>query len=172
MEKVIKRDGRKVRFNKKKIFLAISKAFDSLNQENPELIDEITNEVEQVLDEKFGHTIPKVEDIQDTIEQVLIKHNEAEVAKAFILYRAERTRFRESRTNLMYTLRDITFKDAKDNDVKRENANIDGDTAMGCMLRYGSEAAKEFYLSNVIDPRFAKAHREGDIHIHDMDFTL
>ena len=170
MEKVIKRDGRKVRFNKKKIFLAISKAFDSLNQENPELIDEITNEVEQVLDEKFGHTIPKVEDIQDTIEQVLIKHNEAEVAKAFILYRAERTRFRESRTNLMYTLRDITFKDAKDNDVKRENANIDGDTAMGCMLRYGSEAAKEFYLSNVIDPRFAKAHREGDIHIHDMDF--
>ena len=170
MEKVIKRDGRKVRFNKKKIFLAISKAFDSLNQENPELIDEITNEVEQVLDEKFGHTIPKVEDIQDTIEQVLIKHNEAEVAKAFILYRAERTRFRESRTNLMHTLRDITFKDAKDNDVKRENANIDGDTAMGCMLRYGSEAAKEFYLSNVIDPRFAKAHREGDIHIHDMDF--
>ena len=113
MEKVIKRDGRKVRFNKKKIFLAISKAFDSLNQENPELIDEITNEVEQVLDEKFGHTIPKVEDIQDTIEQVLIKHNEAEVAKAFILYRAERTRFRESRTNLMYTLRDITFKDAE-----------------------------------------------------------
>lgn len=170
MEKVIKRDGRKVKFNKKKIFLAISKAFDALNEENADLIEEITNEVEQTLDEKFGNNIPKVEDVQDVIEQVLIKHNEAEVAKAFILYRAERTRFRESRTHLMTTLRDITFQDAKDNDVKRENANIDGDTAMGCMLRYGSESAKEFYLTNVIDPRFAKAHREGDIHIHDMDF--
>lgn len=170
MEKVIKRDGRKVKFNKKKIFLAISKAFDALNEENADLIEEITNEVEQTLDEKFGNNIPKVEDVQDVIEQVLIKHNEAEVAKAFILYRAERTRFRESRTHLMATLRDITFQDAKDNDVKRENANIDGDTAMGCMLRYGSESAKEFYLTNVIDPRFAKAHREGDIHIHDMDF--
>ena len=114
--------------------------------------------------------MPRVEDVQDEIEKVLIEHNEAEVAKAYILYRANRTRIRESKTHLMETLKDITFKDAKDNNTKRENANIDGDTAMGCMLRYGSESAKEFYLSNVIDPRFAKAHREGDIHIHDMDF--
>ena len=54
----------------------------------------------------------------------------------------------------MQTLYDISFKDAKDNDVKRENANIDGDTAMGMMLKYGSESAKEFYLNNVIDVIF------------------
>ncbi len=170
MEKVIKRDGRKVKFDRKKIVNAISKAFASLDVEGDELIDDITDEVINHIDNNFKNKIPQVEDIQDEIEKVLIEHNEAEVAKAYILYRANRTRFRESRTHLMETLRDITFKDAKNNDVKRENANIDGDTAMGTMLRYGSESAKEFYLSNVIDPRFASAHRNGDIHIHDMDF--
>lgn len=57
-----------------------------------------------------------------------------------------------------------------DNDVKRENANIDGDTAMGTMLKYGSESAKQFYEMYVLNPKHAKAHREGDIHIHDLDF--
>ncbi len=65
---------------------------------------------------------------------------------------------------------DLTFKEAKDNDTKRENANIDGDTAMGTMLKYGSEGAKQFYEMFVLKPEHAKAHREGDIHIHDMDF--
>lgn len=170
MEKVIKRDGRKVKFNSKKIFVALTKAFESEDEQNVELCSQITKEVEANLDQKFVDKIPQVEDVQDEIEKVLIEHNEADVAKSFILYRAERTRYREAKTNLMNTLKDITFKDAKDNDVKRENANIDGDTAMGCMLRYGSEAAKEFYLSNIIEPRFAKAHSEGYIHIHDMDF--
>ena len=54
--------------------------------------------------------------------------------------------------------------------MKRENANIDADTAMGTMLKYGSESAKQFYEMCVIEPKFARAHREGDIHIHDMDF--
>ncbi len=70
----------------------------------------------------------------------------------------------------MSTIRSITFQDAKDSDVKRENANIDGDTAMGTMLKYGSETAKDFYLSTLIDKDIAKAHISGDIHIHDLDF--
>lgn len=170
MNKIIKRDGRVVKFDKNKIFNALYKAFASLDIENKDLVDNIVDEVINNIDKKYTDKLPRVEDVQDEIEKVLIEHNEAEVAKSYILYRAERTRFRESKTHLMITLKDITFQDAKDNDTKRENANIDGDTAMGCMLRYGSESAKEFYLSNVIDPRFAKAHREGDIHIHDMDF--
>ena len=170
MDKIIKRDGRKVKFNERKIYLALQKAFLSLDIDDDELAKSITEEVVKNIDSKFLGTTPKVEDVQDEIEKVLIEHNEAEVAKAFILYRAERSRFRENKSNLMITLRDITFQDAKDNDTKRENANIDGDTAMGCMLRYGSEAAKAFYLANVIDPKFAKAHKDGDIHIHDMDF--
>ena len=73
-------------------------------------------------------------------------------------------------TQLMKTYEDLTFKSAADNDVKRENANINGDTAMGSMLKYGSEGAKRFYEMFVLDPTHAKAHREGDIHIHDLDF--
>ena len=65
---------------------------------------------------------------------------------------------------------DLTFKSAKDNDVKRENANIDGDTAMGTMLKYGSEGAKQFYKMYILNPKHAKAHEDGDIHIHDLDF--
>jgi len=73
-------------------------------------------------------------------------------------------------TRLMKVYEDLTFKSAKDSDLKRENANIDGDTAMGTMLKYGSVGAKEFYEMYVLDPVHAKAHSEGDIHIHDMDF--
>jgi ribonucleoside-triphosphate reductase len=91
-------------------------------------------------------------------------------AKSYILYRADRTKVREMNTRLMHTYEEITFADAKDSDVKRENANIDGDTAMGVMLKYGSEGAKQFYNMFVLKPEHAKAHSEGDIHIHDMDF--
>ncbi len=95
---------------------------------------------------------------------------EAEIAKAYIRYRAERTKVRERKTNLMKSLHDITFKDSKDEDSKRENANINADTPMGMMLKYGSEAAKQFYLNDLIKPEFATAHIKGDIHIHDLDF--
>ncbi len=68
----------------------------------------------------------------------------ARTAKEYILYRAERTRVREMNTRLMKVYEGLTFQSAKDNDIKRENANIDGDTAMGTMLKYGSEGAKQF----------------------------
>ena len=169
MDIIIKRDGRKEIFDKSKIVNAIAKAFKSASQDEKEA-EKIAEIVIKNIDEKFVNTIPMVEDIQDEIERVLIKENKPEVAKLFIVYRAERSKYRQNHSDLMNTLNDITFKDSKDNDLKRENANIDGDTAMGSMLRYGSESAKEFYLNNVINPRFAEAHKSGDIHIHDMDF--
>lgn len=93
-----------------------------------------------------------------------------QTAKSYILYREERSRAREMNTRLMKTYEDITFSKAKDSDIKRENANIDGDTAMGSMLKFGSEGAKQFYDMFVLNPDHARAHREGDIHIHDLDF--
>lgn len=101
---------------------------------------------------------------------MLIENGHARTAKEYILYRAERTRVREMNTKLMKIYEDLTFKSAKDNDVKRENANIDGDTAMGTMLKYGSEGAKQFNEMYILDPKYSKAHRDGDIHIHDLDF--
>lgn len=113
---------------------------------------------------------PSVEEIQDAVEKVLIEHGHARTAKDYILYRAERSRIREMNTRLMKVYEDLTFKGAQENDLKRENANIDGDTAMGTMLKYGSEGAKRFYEMFVLHPAHAKAHADGDIHIHDVDF--
>ena len=73
-------------------------------------------------------------------------------------------------SKLMKVYDDLSFKSAAENDIKRENANIDGNTAMGTMLKYGSEGAKAFYEMFVLDPEHARAHDCGDIHIHDLDF--
>ena len=171
MRKIIKRDGRKVNFNQSKIYDAIQNAFEAVGIENSEeLLEKITDEVVETLDSVFKHRIPHVEDVQDTIEKTLVANNLSEVAKAFIIYRYNRTRIRTANSELMKTMKDITFKKAVDNDTKRENANIDGDSPMGTMLKYGSESAKAFYLNQVINSKFAEAHQAGDIHIHDMDF--
>ncbi len=170
IKSIIKRDKREVPFNEDKIVQAIVKAFigsGSTNRENTAA--RLTKEVVANL-EAAGNSKPSVEEIQDVVEDVLMTNGFVQTAKAYILYRAERNRRREMDTNLMRIYQDITFKAAKDSDIKRENANIDGDTAMGTMLKYGSEGAKQFYEMFVIDKEFAEAHREGDIHIHDMDF--
>jgi ribonucleoside-triphosphate reductase len=170
MNSIIKRDGRLVDFDPTKIYEAILKAQIASNLEKDELTNEITTKIVRELNTIYKGKTAKVEDIQDIIERELINHGIAEVAKNFILYRAERSRIRESENRLMKTIHDITFKDSKENDSKRENANIDANTAMGTMLKYGSETSKEFYLNHLIKPDFAKAHLEGSIHIHDLDF--
>ena len=167
---IIKRDGREVAFDRVKIADAIYKAAQVLGGNDYEMAQDLAQKVEDYVEATIqGHT-PTVEEVQDAVEHTLIENGHARTAKEYILYRAERTRVREMNTRLMKTLEDLTFKDAVDNDVKRENANIDGDTAMGTMLKYGSESAKQFYEMYVLNPRHAKAHRDGDIHIHDLDF--
>ncbi|MBQ3404468.1 MAG: anaerobic ribonucleoside triphosphate reductase, partial [Oscillospiraceae bacterium] len=165
-----KRDGRVVDFDTEKIAAAISKAFTATYRpENREVSEALANEVISIL-ELEGIELPDVEHIQDIVEKVLMDNGYVTTAKAYILYRNERNRVREMNTRLMQTYEEITFADARDSDVKRENANIDGDTAMGVMLKYGSEGAKQFYNMFVLNPDHAKAHTEGDIHIHDLDF--
>ena len=170
IKQIIKRDGRTVDFDIAKISDAIYKAAEVLGGQDRDTSNYLARQVELYLTEVRHNDIPTVEEIQDAVEKVLIDNGHARTAKEFILYRAERTRVRDMNTRLMKTYEDLTFKDAKDNDTKRENANIDGDTAMGTMLKYGSEGAKQFYEMFVLKPEHAKAHREGDIHIHDMDF--
>ena len=167
-----KRDGRTVPFDSGKIEQAILRAFiASGSEKGQESAKSVTGRVVEVLEGK-GQTpaVPGVEDVQDVVEQVLIDKGFARTAKTYILYRAERSRVREMNTRLMKTYEDITFSDATDSDLKRENANINGDSAMGAMLKYGSEGAKQFNDMYVLNPKHAKAHRQGDIHIHDLDF--
>ena len=172
IESIRKRDGRVVPFELDKIEHAVMKAFEaSGSAKGEETAKLISQQVEKELDnnENISGT-PSVEEVQDTVERVLIEKGFVRTAKAYILYRAERSRVREMNTRLMKVFEDITYKDAVDSDIKRENANINGDTAMGSMLKFGSEGAKQFYNMYVLNPRHAKAHQEGDIHIHDLDF--
>ncbi len=166
---IIKRDGRKVDFDLEKIAQAIFSAAQAMGGDNYDQARALAEEVEALL-ESSGLEAPTVEQVQDTVEKVLIENGHSQTAKSYILYRAERTRIREMNTSLMKIYEDLTFKNAAENDIKRENANIDGDTAMGTMLKYGSEGAKAFDEMFVLHPEHAKAHRSGDIHIHDMDF--
>ena len=167
---IIKRDGRQVPFNIEKIANAVFKAAESCGGSDMKTSMDVAAEVCNTYEANNPGKTPTVEDIQDLVEKTLIEKGHARTAKAYILYRYERTRSREMKTNLMCVLNELTFSDAKDSDIKRENANIDGDTAMGTMLKYGSVSAKEYYEMYVLDPDHAKAHREGDIHIHDLDF--
>lgn len=170
IKEIIKRDGRKVPFDEGKIVNAIKKSFDAVGEFNDErYCMDIADEVVQDIIYKISD-IPTVEQIQDLVEESLIKKNHAKVAKAYILYRAERSRIREMNTRLMKIYEDITFSDSKDSNIKRENANVNGDTAMGTMLKYGSEGAKQFYHMYILNPEHSKAHLDGDIHIHDLDF--
>ncbi|AFL98814.1 ribonucleoside-triphosphate reductase class III catalytic subunit [Desulfitobacterium dehalogenans ATCC 51507] len=168
--KIRKRDGREVPFNIEKIASAIFKAASATGGKDYQSSLLLAEEVVNYLEINLHKRVPSVEEIQDAVEKILIEKGHARTAKEFILYRAERTRVREMDTRLMKVYEDLTFKEAKDNDMKRENANIDGDTAMGTMLRYGSEGAKQFNEMFVLKPEHSKAHKEGDIHIHDMDF--
>lgn len=170
-QSIIKRDGRTTEFHVEKIATAIEKAFQACAaMQDRAVADEIAAKVAKKLDEGAIEGTPTVEGVQDIVEETLIESGFVQTAKSYILYRAERSRVRDVNSRLIQTLKDITFSKAADSDLKRENANINADTAMGTMLKYGSESAKQFYEMCVIDPRFAKAHREGDIHIHDMDF--
>ncbi len=167
---IVKRDGRHTSFVPAKIGSAIQKAFVATGQPQPnEYIEQLTD---QVTDKIVAQGVfePDVETIQDVVEAVLIENGHVRTARNYIAYRAERTRVRETNMRLMKTFEDITFKDSKTSDVKRENANVNGDTAMGQMLKYGSEGAKEFFHKFMLKPEHSRAHLDGDIHIHDLDF--
>ncbi len=168
--KIRKRDGREVPFNIEKIANAIFKAAQSCGGRDFETAFVLAQQVAQYLDEQQLTEIPTVEAVQDAVEKILVKNGHARTAKEYILYRAERNRVREMDTRLMQLYEDMTFRSAAENDIKRENANIDGDTAMGTMFRYGSEGAKRFNELFILSPDHARAHINGDIHIHDMDF--
>ncbi len=175
--KVIKRDGKKVAFNEEKIAIAVKKGFDSaLNDNyNPEDSNKVFNSVMETIKEKYKDLeIIKIEDIQDLIESKLNELGYDDVYKSFSSYRKRRNEsrdvFQKRYHKLMKIVESLSLKTALEDDNKRENGNIDGNSAMGTMLQYGSNLSKEFAKSYMMDNKFAEAHDNGTIHIHDMDF--
>ena len=170
IQSITKRDGRVVLYDQNKIASAILKALEVSGDGNASDAAHVANNVHRELEQKFSSDSPNIEAIQDIVEKQLMNHGFSEAAKAYILYRANRTRAREANTSLMKTIDEITQVDARISDIKRDNANIDGNTAMGSMLQIGSAGAKAYNEMYLLRPEHAKAHREGDIHIHDFDF--
>ncbi len=170
IQSIIKRDGRVVLYEQSKIASAILKALEASGEGNAADAARVANDVQRDLEGRFTTESPNIEAIQDTVERQLMNHGFSAAAKAYILYRANRTRAREANTSLMKTIDEITNIDARISDMKRDNANIDGNTAMGSMLQIGAAGAKAYNEMYLLRPEHAKAYREGDIHIHDFDF--
>ena len=170
IQSIIKRDGRVVLYEQGKIASAVLKSLEATGEGNAADAARVANAVQADLEAKYPASSPNIESIQDAVEQELMNHGFNATAKAYILYRANRTRAREANTALMKTIDEITNIDARASDMKRDNANIDGNTAMGSMLQIGAAGAKAYNEVYLLRPEHAKAYREGDIHIHDFDF--
>ena len=170
IQSIIKRDGRVVLYEQGKIASAVLKSLEATGEGNAADAARVANAVQADLEAKYPTFSPNIEAIQDAVEQELMNHGFNATAKAYILYRANRTRAREANTALMKTIDEITNIDARASDMKRDNANIDGNTAMGSMLQIGAAGAKAYNEVYLLRPEHAKAYREGDIHIHDFDF--
>ena len=170
-EIIRKRNGTPVPFDAEKIRNAIRKANIAAQVEaiSPLQFQELVDEVIRAIPKD---SVPEVEQVQDIVEEKLIAGGFAKTAKAYILYRAEHTKVRKSEADLVKIYQELTFSSAADADIKRENANIDADTAMGTMLKYGSEGANYFVDNYILPKDIAAAHLNGDIHIHDKDFYM
>lgn len=166
---VTKRDGSIEDFDLEKLSDSIMNAALAVGGEDYDLADEIAGNILDLLESNDIEGIT-TEELQNIVEKTLIEDGHAATAKEYILKAADRNRMREMDSALMKSFEEITFKSEADSEVKRENANIDSTTAMGTMLKYGSEAAKSFNLLYMMSEDIAAAHRNCDIHIHDLDF--
>lgn len=166
---ITKRDGRVVIYDENKIAKAILKSLRAVGNDDAAAAARIANEVGDTLAERGAENY-RIEAIQDEVEKALMHSGFEEAAKSYILYRAQRTRVREANTSLMKACDEITHADARTSNLKRDNANVDGNTAMGSMLQIGAAAAKAYNSAYLLTQEQAKAHSEGWIHIHDFDF--
>lgn len=170
VKSIKKRDGRIVLYDESKIASAVLKAMEAAGEGDATDAAQVANDVHMELEKLPEDMPPQIEQVQDAVERELMKNGFERSAKKFILYRAKRTNIREANTSLMRTIDEITNVDARLSDMKRDNANIDGNTSMGSMLQIGAAGAKSYNAAYLLTEEQAKAYLNGDIHIHDFDF--
>ncbi|WP_352416066.1 ribonucleoside triphosphate reductase [Oscillibacter ruminantium] len=168
MYRVLKRDGKVVDFNLSKISVAITKAFDAMEKTyNTDIIDLLALKVTADYQDKIKNGAVSVEQIQDSVENVLIKTGYSDVAKAYILYRKQREKIR----NLGSTVLD--YKELVNNYLHindwrvKENSTVTYSVG-GLILSNSGAITANYWLSEIYDPEIAEAHKSGDIHIHDL----
>ena len=174
---VVKRSGQRVSFNPTKVAIAIKKGFDSVYEEYDEKnVNKVKEKVLDYIEKNYkDRKTIGVEDIQDVIEEILKKMKYDEVYESYKGYRERRNASREAfvekqQHKFVKAIEGLGLKSAAEENAKRENANVDGDGPMGTMLHFGSTVSKEFAKAYLMDNKYARAHDEGAIHIHDLDF--
>lgn len=164
MTKVIKRDGRKVDFDRNKIIKAVLAAFDEVDGEiTPEAKRKatvITNHIESLNKKSMN-----VEDIQDIIETMLMDGKRKDVARAFVIYRNDRTRVREQNTNLMKSIKEKLTA----SNVQNQNANIDEKSFGGRVGEASDTVLKQYALDNCMSEMSRNNHLNNEIYIHDLN---
>ena len=167
---VTKRDKRRKKFDSKHIYDAIAAAFrDSKEKCTEESLDSLVGTVVDALGEN-GAKSAHVEKIQDTIEKALMKAGYLDTAKEFIKFRSERTRIRDLDNELNRRVREIIDANLKTSSLLRDNGNVNGALVASSMAKAGGETMKLYNLLDMIRPEIARAHKTGDIHIHDLDY--
>ena len=165
---VVKRNGEKVDFKLSKISNAIKKAFESQNKQfTPEIIETLALKVTADFESKIADDFISVENIQDSVEKVLIECGYAEVAKAYILYRKQHEKIRNMKSTT------LDYKKLVDNYVKIEDWRVKENSTVtysvgGLILSNSGAITANYWLSEVYDDEIANAHRNADIHIHDL----
>ena len=174
---VVKRSGQRVNFNDAKVAIAIKKGFDSVYEDYDEKnVNKVKEKVLDTIEKKYkDRKTIGVEDIQDIIEEELKKQKYDDVYESYKGYRERRAASREAfvekqQHKFVKAIESLGLKSAAEENAKRENANVDGDGPMGTMLHFGSTVSKEFAKAYLMDNKYARAHDEGAIHIHDLDF--
>ena len=126
IQSIVKRDGRVVLYDESKIANAILKAMQAAGEDDSAEAKRVANRAARQLELQCKEEPPTIEQIQDMVERSLMETGHDEAAKEYILYRANRTRIREARTSLMKSIDEIVNVDARESNLKRDNANIDG----------------------------------------------
>ena len=162
IQTIVKRDGRVVGFNEEKIKAAIRKAMLQTELgEDETLINKITDRISMT-----GEPTMTVEQIQDRVELELMKSPRKEVAKKYIAYRDQRSIARRAKTRDIF----LEIIEAKNNDITRENANMNTDSPAGMMMKFASESTKPFVDDYLLTDEARQAMRDGYLHIHDKDY--
>ena len=168
MYRVMKRDGTIAEFNIQKIASAITKAFEATQKEyHPSIIDLLALRVTSAFEDKIKDGMISVEDIQDSVEDTLIQAGYGDVAKAYILYRRQREKIRNTKSAL------LNYKEIVDNYLKvndwrvKENSTVTYSVG-GLILSNSGAITANYWLSEIYDDEIATAHRNADIHIHDL----
>lgn len=167
LEKVKKRDGRIVPFQKEKIEDAVWKAAKAVGGKDKKLAGKLSAKIVHELKKKFGTNVPSVEDVQDMVEKILIEEGHAKTAKTYILYRAKRSQIRDTKAFLEKTGSLIdNYVSERDWRVK-ENSNA-GYSISGLQAHISDAIISEYTLKNIYPPEISKAHKKASFHVHDL----